>query len=72
MRAIVGRSRRCRDLEIAKWRSNSLICRGSESHAAWKGSSSILLRMLEIGEIDIVEKGMNGLLIGMPGILLLI
>ena len=43
----------------------------SESHAAWQDSSSILLRMLEIGEIDTEEKKMNGLLIGVPGIPLL-
>ena len=72
LRAIVGRARRCGGLEIAKWGSNSLDRRGSESHAAWKGSSSILLRMLDIGEINILKQGSHSVTIGVSGVPLLV
>ena len=70
-RAIVGRARRCRGLEIAKRRSDSLGRRGSGSHVAWKGRSTILLRMMEIGEIDILKKGRHAVTIGVSGVPLL-
>ena len=57
LRAIVHRARCFRGLEIAKRGINLLSRRGSESQVAWKGSSSIPLKMLGIGEINILEKG---------------
>ena len=72
LRAIVYRARHFGGLEITKRGSNSLGHRGNESHAAWQGSSSILLRILGIGEINILEMGSHGVTINVSDIPLLV
>lgn len=70
---VVGRARRCRGRERGSQKrgSNSLDRRGSKRHPTWKGSSSILLRMLHAGEIIILEKGRHERMGGVSGVPLL-